>query len=71
MRLSDYLAQKGLSDADFAAKIGIDRSNVSRLRRTGQIPSPEVMRAIIKETGGRVTPNDFFEADQLSRSSAA
>lgn len=60
MQLTDYLSQQDISDADFAALIGVDRSSVHRMRNGKQMPSVDVMRAIAEHTGGNVTANDFF-----------
>lgn len=60
MTLADYLDKHGIKDGDFALRIGVDRSNVSRMRTSGQIPKPHVLRAIARETSGEVTADDFF-----------
>lgn len=60
MKLSDYLSVNKISDADFAALIGVNRSTVSRLRRTGQCPSRQTVAAIARVTGGKVTADDFW-----------
>ena len=60
MRLSDYLRATEISDAEFALKIGVNRSTVSRLRRTNQKPTEETLAAIVRATGGTVTANDFW-----------
>lgn len=60
MKLSAYLAAEGLTDADFAERIGVNRSTVSRLRRTGQRPAFDTLNAIAAATGGKVTADDFW-----------
>lgn len=60
MTLTDYMNAHGLSDEDFAAKIGVNRTTVSRLRRTNQRPAFATMNAIVSATGGQVTANDFW-----------
>lgn len=60
MKLSTYLETNGLSDADFAALIGVDRSSVTRMRAGNQTPSLRTMQTIAEKTGGAVTANDFF-----------
>ena len=65
MKLSDYLDATKLSDAEFAVRIGVSRSTVSRLRRgetTNQLPSKTTIAAIARETKGAVTANDFWLA---------
>lgn len=59
MTLDGYLKQRNIKEAEFAALIGADQSTVNRLRK-GSIPSPRLMSAIVKHTGGAVTANDFF-----------
>ena len=59
MTLDAYLSAHGITEATFAASIGVDQSTVNRIRR-GQIPSPDVMRAIAAATANTVTPNDLF-----------
>lgn len=61
MRLADYLHQRDLKDADFAALVGCDRTTVLRIRRGDQRPSPALMEEIARVTGGQVQPNDYFE----------
>ena len=72
MTLTDYLAEHDLSDADFALRIGVNRSTISRLRRTNQRPSFETMNAIAAATDGVVTANDFWlDADRPAQADAA
>lgn len=67
MKLGDYLNGKNLSAAEFAAKIGVHRSTVSRwlepVGNAGEVfrPSWEQIVKIQDETGGAVTANDFVE----------
>jgi len=60
MQLQAYLTDNQISDADFAALIGLDRSSVNRIRNGKQTPSAEIMRTIAEKTRGAVTANDFF-----------
>jgi transcriptional regulator with XRE-family HTH domain len=66
MRLSEYLTLAKVKDAEFALRIGKDRSTVSRLRRTNQCPSRETIEAIARETKGAVTANDFWLAQEAA-----
>ena len=59
MKLKDYLAERGIKQADFAVLIEADQSTVSRLLN-GAIPTQRVMKAIAEQTKGEVTANDFF-----------
>jgi transcriptional regulator with XRE-family HTH domain len=60
MDLQTFLDSRRLTDAEFAATIGRDRTTVSRWRRRLKNPSAEALRRIAEATGGEVTPNDFF-----------
>ena len=64
MKLSDYLSERSISDGEFAEKIGVDRSSVSRLRRGVTRPNWPTIERIISETSGAVTANDFLPAPQ-------
>lgn len=55
MTLSEYMQREGLTDAEFAARAGIDRSTVSRLRRNKQWPRYDAALAIYQATGGKVS----------------
>lgn len=64
MHLSDYMAQRGLSDQDVAAAIGKDRASVSRYRRKKIRPGWRAMKRIFEFSGGLVTPDDFLAAQR-------
>ena len=59
MTLDRYLSEHAITEAEFAAKIGVTQSTVNRLRK-GQVPGKELMLAIVEETGGVVRADDFF-----------
>lgn len=60
MTLDQFLADRQIKEADFAAKIGATQPTVNRLRK-GQVPGKELMAAIFAATDGSVTANDFFD----------
>jgi transcriptional regulator with XRE-family HTH domain len=60
MKLDDYLSQRGITNTQFAIDIGVERSNVSRLRRGLISPSFDMMQRIAKATEHQVMPNDFL-----------
>lgn len=64
MKLTDYLSQHGVSDGEFAASIGVDRSSVSRMRRGITRPDWPTIERIIEATNGSVTANDFISSPQ-------
>lgn len=61
MTLTDYLKREQLTDQQFADRIGVDRSTITRIR-ANQFPSKKTLEAITKATGGAVTANDFLAA---------
>lgn len=61
MQLSQYLQDHKLTLRAFASKIGVANGSVVLKWASGkQVPRPKHMAAIIRETGGKVQPNDFF-----------
>lgn len=64
MRLQDYLAKKELSTRDFGKLVGVSYAAISRYCNGQRFPHPKVLRAILSETNGRVTPNDFLDGPQ-------
>lgn len=67
MRLADYLAQKGLTQAVFARKIGVSQGSVARYLKGERRPNWAVLQRIQKVTGGAVRPEDFFDAPRKRR----
>jgi transcriptional regulator with XRE-family HTH domain len=61
MRLQDYLADTGVTRAEFARRIGVKHITVTRYVSEGRVPEPSVMEKIIEATEGKVTANDFFD----------
>ena len=60
MTLDDYLKNTDQTEDAFARLVGVSQPAVHRYRN-GRVPTPEVMRKIVEQTAGQVTPNDFFE----------
>jgi transcriptional regulator with XRE-family HTH domain len=59
MTLDTYLKRHGITQREFAERIGCEQPTITRFI-AGRIPSPDLMRKIADETSGEVTPNDFF-----------
>lgn len=59
MKLADYLHEHGVRQVDFAAKIGVAQSMVSRLAAGSHKPSFELLDKIHEATGGLVSFDDF------------
>ena len=60
MTLHDYLSGSRLTNTEFAALVGVNQANISRLRRGKFSPTLDLMTRIAKATDGKVTPNDFM-----------
>lgn len=62
MKLRDYLQREKISVAEFGRRVGV-RNRMTMLRYINhQRPVPHtVVLAIVRETAGEVTPNDFFD----------
>jgi len=71
MTLSEFLETTNSTDAAFAAAVGVERTTVLRWRLGTTIPDRDSMAAIIRETEGRVTPNDFFGVPSPTDTEAA
>ena len=62
MNLRQWMDRDGVTVPDLQGRIGVgSRNTVYRYLRGEQIPEPKIMRRIVAETGGAVTPNDFYE----------
>lgn len=59
MKLASFMEAAKLTDTDLAAKIGKDRTFVSRLRRGLVKPSVDTAVAIERLSGGAVRASDF------------
>lgn len=71
MRLRDWLIEQGLALGSAAALFGV-RSNETVRRYAlpagdadNRMPEYDTMRRIYVATGGRVTPNDFYDLEAL------
>lgn len=64
--LKKYLEKHGLSQSAFGEKIGYDRITINRIvNRKGNF-SMGLIEAVCTETGGEVSPSDFFEVSEQS-----
>jgi predicted transcriptional regulator len=59
MELKEYLRARGWTQEWFADRLNITQAAVSRYCR-GERPQANVLSAIIRETNGAVTANDFL-----------
>ena len=60
MDLRAYLRDHSIRPAEFARRIGKTRAAVSTWIHGRSVPNRATMSAIVKATGGKVRPNDFF-----------
>lgn len=60
MTLTEYLTENDMTLAEFASRIGVDPVTVYRYTAGDRFPRRTVMVRIFRETGGKVTPNDWF-----------
>jgi Helix-turn-helix len=60
MKLGAWIDRKRLTLREFGERIGVDESSVSRYINGGRMPRPEHLAAIMRETNGAVTANDFM-----------
>lgn len=59
-KLAQHLSASGVTQADFASRVGVDQSTISRLTRGGS-PSWALAARIEKATGGVVLVSDWAE----------
>jgi transcriptional regulator with XRE-family HTH domain len=59
MKLGTWLAQSGLTQQTFGERVGCTESAVSRYVNGLRRPRLQIMRAIVRETKGAVTSDDF------------
>jgi len=66
MKLSDYLAETGVSLDQFADDVGdVSISGVRKWLHGQRVPRPEQMRRVAEITAHRVMPNDFVLVDTI------
>lgn len=65
------MTESGTTDDDLAAKVGSDRTTISRIRRGKRRPSMALAEAISQASGFAVRLDDFSILPQLAASEAA
>lgn len=60
MKLQTYMAERGLTDAEMAHRLGVDRTWFGRIRRGLVMPSGALAARIRNETEGLVGFDDLF-----------
>lgn len=61
MKLSAWLEQQKIRDADFAREIKVSRQAIGRYKAGDRVPKHPIMLRIQKATADAVRPQDFFE----------
>jgi transcriptional regulator with XRE-family HTH domain len=64
VHLSDYMAERGLSDEEVGKAIDRDRVTVSRIRRRKVRPDWTTIEKLKTFSGGQITADDFAELQQ-------
>ncbi|WP_417842115.1 helix-turn-helix domain-containing protein [Terasakiella sp.] len=67
MLLKVYLKKKKITMLEFADRIDVHVSTVSRIVRGVVVPSRNTMARIFEETDGKVRPSDLVQFDQENR----
>jgi 3,4-dihydroxy 2-butanone 4-phosphate synthase/GTP cyclohydrolase II len=71
MKLSAWLSRHEVKRSEFARRIGVSPGAVTQIcREDGAWPSRETAERIFVETGGTVTPNDFFKFSPSAQGSS-
>jgi len=67
MQLSDWLSQHGIKRKDFAARIGVSPQTITGWCKGTFWIKHDQAKAVLKATGGAVTPTDFLKADEAAQ----
>lgn len=60
MKLQDWLDREGITDMEFARRIGVSKGTISRIRRGLNTPSLDTLAKICDFTKNEVSINDFL-----------
>jgi transcriptional regulator with XRE-family HTH domain len=66
MDLRRYLEKEKIRVAAFADAVDVSVQALYRYMHGERIPERKVMLRIIQATGGKVTPNDFFDSAEAA-----
>jgi 3,4-dihydroxy 2-butanone 4-phosphate synthase/GTP cyclohydrolase II len=67
MKLSQWFEQTKRQKRAFANDIGVTPQMISAYCKGDVWPSKETMKAIARETGGAVTPNDWADLSEVAQ----
>lgn len=60
MRLTDWMALKGVTNKQLAERLGVSQVAVLRYRRGDRIPHWDILQKLTEVSDGAVMPNDFL-----------
>ena len=60
MKLKEWRQNENITATDFGRRIGVSHAAILRYEAGARMPRPAQMAAIQRETGGAVTPADFY-----------
>lgn len=63
MKLAAFLAERGMSRADFATAVGVSHVAITRYIAGQRMPRMEHLCRIREVTGGAVTADDFMPSE--------
>jgi len=66
MKLADFLSERGMSQTEFAAAIGVSQVAVSRYLAGQRMPRIEQLSRIRQFTQGAVTADDFVPVSEAA-----
>lgn len=63
MKLADYIAQEGITNAEFARRSGLSEGTISLLCKDESWLKRETAERVLRASSGAVTPNDFLDCE--------
>jgi transcriptional regulator with XRE-family HTH domain len=67
MKLEQYLSETNKKPSVFATEIGVAPSTITRLLKGERSPRLDLIALIQKGSEGKVTANDFLDAQEASQ----
>jgi DNA-binding transcriptional regulator YdaS (Cro superfamily) len=64
MKLETWLTKNCVRRSEFAERIGVVPSMITAYCAGESVPQPKTMEEIFRQTGGKVTPNDFHNLER-------
>lgn len=66
MTLYEYLTAHGLTQREFASRLGVEPITVARWIKGQRFPRRDMLGEIMRATEGRVRPDSFFRREEAS-----